>query len=73
MGLNPSHWDVRIGQAVVVLLVGLVVVAIILKGPWPSDGVYLLVRWPIWVVGLILLPAAVLRIVFWHRHGPGAH
>lgn len=68
-----SHWEIRIGQAVVVLLVGLVIVATAIKDPWPSDGVYLLVRWPIWLVGLVGLPALVLRVLLWHRHGPWSH
>ena len=72
MAPTRSLWQTRAGLAGYVFFIALIVVAVLRKGPWPSDGVYILVRWPLWLVPGLGVPALLLRLMLWGRLGSGA-
>lgn len=56
-----------IGLTLFLAFLGLVVVASLIRDPFHRDTLFVLVRWPLWVIAGVLAPLAAVRIVLWHR------
>lgn len=56
----------RIGMTLFLAFLGLVVVGLFVRDPWNNDLRFFLARWPVWMVGVVLLPLLALRIL-WQR------
>ena len=59
----------RLGMVGVLAFVALVLFAALVREPWPTDPLHLLVRWPFWVFVGIGAPLLALRIAWWRRRG----
>jgi membrane protein DedA with SNARE-associated domain len=65
---SPPYTVSRIvGGVLFVAMLLLVVGGMLVKEPWPNDELYLLVRWPVWLILGVGAPLLVLRVALWRR------
>ncbi len=62
----------RIGAGLCALLLALIGYKMLAREPMPLDGLYWLARWPLWVLGGLLVPLIVLRLALWRRRDAAA-
>ncbi len=67
MGMSGNDLTRRLGMVGVLAFVALVLYGALVREPWPTDPLHLLVRWPFWVFVGIGAPLLALRIVLWRR------
>ena len=67
MSMSGNDLTRRLGMVGVLVFVALVVFAALVREPWPTDPLYLLVRWPFWAIAGIGAPLLALRIALWRR------
>jgi hypothetical protein len=57
----------RVGQALFLAFLVLVVAALFRRESRITDPVYVLVRWPVWLFVCVMIPWMALRVAFWRR------
>lgn len=67
MSMSGNDLTRRLGMVGVLAFVALVLFAALVREPWPTDPLYLLVRWPFWAIAGIGAPLLALRIALWRR------
>lgn len=67
MAPTPSQVTRRIGMTLFLAFLGLVLVGLVIREPWPNDLRFFLARWPVWVFAAVGVPFVLLRLVMWHR------
>ncbi len=67
MSMSGNDLTRRVGMVGVLAFVALVVFGALVREPWPTDPLHLLVRWPFWAIAGIGAPLLALRIALWRR------
>lgn len=74
MPSTESRTARRIGMAVCLGVLALVVFALLAREPAAADRMFVLIRWPLWALAIAVPPLVLYRMVARRRRGgPGPH